>query len=354
MQQATNGSAQHSVLYEGTSRATHFAALYLANCAHSVNRIHALIDERGLIDPMKLAGLFTLQSVDSDEQVPGVYGRSLKLEVQKAELKEIDWQEIARQFTADLQFSLSRETVADVVREVLANDIVIDGNVLRLKRNLDRQDYLKVNKALTDIGGRWDRKAGGHVFEDDPSEGIEGIILTGKWEKRKDFDFFPTPSWLAETMVNLALIEPGMRVLEPEAGDAAIASIIRDLHPDTTLDVLELEDKRRQLLVSRGFNCVGSDFLSYNPGRVYHRIIMNPPFSGQQDIDHVMHASRLLLPGGRLTAVMSAGVTFRSNRKTQQFREWLSEHNGQIHNVPDKAFAAAGTSVRTVTVTADL
>lgn len=334
--------------------ATHFASLYLANCQQSVGRIEALIDDQGLINPSKLAGLFTLKSVDPENEVPGVYGKYLKLEVSKGELKEIDWQEIARQFTADLRYSLKRDTVTDLVREVLANDLSIEGHVVRLQRDLNRQDYLKVNKALTDLGGRWDRSARGHLFDEDPTDAIEEIILTGRWEKQKDFDYYPTPHWLAETMVNLAMIEPGMRVLEPQAGEAAIADIIRDHHPDAFLDVIELEERRRAGLLARGYNCVGDDFLSYNPGRVYHRVVSNPPFSRQQDIDHVMHASGLLLPGGRLTAIMSASVTFRNNRKTREFRAWLNDHNGKIHNNPEKAFAESGTSVRTVTITADI
>lgn len=247
-----------------------------------------------------------------------------------------------------------KQDVTNVVREVLANHIVvIDGSVVRITRQLDRQDYVKVNKALTDLGGRWNTKQGGHVFDNDPSDGIDGIILTGKWEKKKDFDFFPTPTWLAETMVNLALLQPGMRVLEPEAGEGAIAAVILDLCPDVTLDVLELVDSRREKLHAQGFNCIGSDFLTYNPGRIYDRVVANPPFSRQQDIDHVMHAASLIKPGGRLTAIMSAGVTFRSDRKTTLFQEWLRDHNGQTHANPEKAFASSGTMVRTVTVTAD-
>ncbi len=41
---------------------------------------------------------------------------------------------------------------------------------------------------------------------------------------------------------------------------------------------------------------------------------MNPPFSRQQDIRHVMHAAKFLKPGGRLVAVMGASAISGSNR----------------------------------------
>jgi phospholipid N-methyltransferase len=339
---------------QAVNHATHVAALYLANSQESVSIINSLIDDSGRLNPALLAKTFQVRAVDPESEIPGAFGKTLKLDVDRADLKQLDWNEIAEQFTSDLAYALKSKEVVNVVREILANDIIIDGNLVRLSKQLEHQDYLKVNTALNALGGKWNRQRGGHVFDEDPTDAIESVILTGKWEKKKDFDFYPTPKWLAETMVNLALIEPGMRVLEPEAGDAAIASVILELCPGVKLDVLELDNGRREKLHTQGYNCVGSDFLAYQPGRIYDRVVANPPFSHQQDVDHVLHMASMLKPGGRLVAVMSASITFRTNRKTVQFNEWLRDHNGQIHNNPDRTFAASGTTVKTVTVTADI
>ena len=53
---------------------------------------------------------------------------------------------------------------------------------------------------------------------------------------------------------------------------------------------------------------MGDDFL--NPSEwatafKYDRIIANPPFTKNQDIDHVMQMWNFLKPGGRIVSIMS-------------------------------------------------
>ena len=45
----------------------------------------------------------------------------------------------------------------------------------------------------------------------------------------------------------------------------------------------------------------------------FDRVVMNPPFCRGRDLDHVRHALRFVAPGGRLVAIMSAGVAFRED-----------------------------------------
>jgi 16S rRNA G1207 methylase RsmC len=87
------------------------------------------------------------------------------------------------------------------------------------------------------------------------------------------------------------------------------------------------------------------------PKGLFDRIVMNPPFADQQDIRHVMHAATLLKPGGRLVAIMSAGVAFRDDRLSRAFRALLLEHGGAIEYLPEAAFKASGTGVLAVLVT---
>ncbi len=48
---------------------------------------------------------------------------------------------------------------------------------------------------------------------------------------------------------------------------------------------------------------------------------MNPPFERCQDVDHILHAYPMLAPQGTLTAIVSAGVFHRKDKKTQGFRK---------------------------------
>lgn len=85
----------------------------------------------------------------------------------------------------------------------------------------------------------------------------------------------------------------------------------------------------------------------------YDRVVMNSPFANGADVAHVTHAFSFLRPGGRLVAIMSAAVKFRSDRKTKAFRELVEAHGGEIEDLPEGSFRASGTDVRTVLVTID-
>lgn len=113
--------------------------------------------------------------------------------------------------------------VEQTVLTVLSNAQVA-GNQVVLVGQLERKLYEKTNKVLEAAGGKWVRKARAHVFECEAASRIDQILVTGEVAVPKDeFNFFPTPSGIVAKLVELADIEPGMRVLEPEAGQGAIA-----------------------------------------------------------------------------------------------------------------------------------
>lgn len=134
-------------------------------------------------------------------------------------------------------------------------------------------------------------------------------------------DFFPTPPSVATDLVEKADIEAGMKVLEPSAGNGRIADAIKTAGVEP--DVVEMSSSLRAILTAKGHNVVAHDFTDYNPGPIYDRIVMNPPFSNRMDVEHVRHAYELLKPGGRIVAVMSEGPFFGSDKKAAEFREWL-------------------------------
>ena len=238
--------------------------------------------------------------------------------------------------------------ISDDVLSVFDN-IEVEGNIARLNcGQLDRKIYLAVNQVLEAIGGKWNRKVKGHIFEADPTDKIESIILTGDIELPKKNGYFPTPLGIVNKLIELANIEPGMRVLEPSAGQGAIADELAKT--GTTLEVCEILPQNIEVLMTKGYTLTAEDFLSLGKSDgQYDRIVMNPPFEKQQDIDHVMHAYSLLRPGGILVAIMSAGVIFRENKKTVAMRE-LIERSGMLEELPEGSFKDSGTMVRTVVV----
>lgn len=174
--------------------------------------------------------------------------------------------------------------------------------------------------------------------------------------------YFATPPELARELVERAGVQAGHWCLEPSAGEGAIARAIVDAQGGATwLQCIEIYPARalacEQAVAGAYVNV--ADFMTWRPsgGQQFDRIVMNPPFSlpGQPlaDIDHVRHAWGMLAKGGRLVAVMSAGVKFRSDAKAVEFRYWLETMGGTIEDLPDGSFAASGTNVRAVVVMVD-
>ena len=223
------------------------------------------------------------------------------------------------------------------------------GNALTLNGQLDRKLYERTNKVLDAAGGRWNRKAKAHLFEDEAADVVEQIILTGAVTRAQDFGYFPTPESIVARLIELAKIEPGMVVLEPSAGQGAIA---REVAAITKVDCVELLPQHAELLRAGGFvrEVWQNDFLQLKPSPTYDRIVMNPPFKHQADIRHVLHALAFLKTGGLLVSVMSAAVTFRANKLTEDFRSLIGQRGGFIEECPEAAFKESGTMVRTVIV----
>lgn len=241
--------------------------------------------------------------------------------------------------------------VDDAVLQVLSV-AELDGQALRLTGQLDRAMYTKVNKVIEAAGGKWDRKAKAHLFDRPASDRVEEIILTGEVEVPKDeFNYFPSPPDVVSRLIELADVKPGMRVLEPSAGSGAIADEVALIVGKENVYCVELMERNFNTLDEKGYEVLMSDFTMQDPNPIYDRVVMNPPFAKQQDIKHVLHALRFLKPDGLLVSVMASSVTFRDNKLTQDFRDLIRERGGDIEALPEAAFKASGTMVRTVIVT---
>ncbi|GAA2861067.1 methyltransferase [Nonomuraea rubra] len=240
----------------------------------------------------------------------------------------------------------------DVLAEIDA--LVIDGNQVRIAGQMEYAFYKKVDKVLQATGGKWNRKAKAHLFDGDPSEVLEQVLLTGQITTPQDLGYFPTPPTVVEHLLDLANLSAGSTVLEPSAGTGAIAGPMaaRGL----VVDCVELDPERAAVVREAGYarQVLLADFLTVQLGDLagerYDAAVMNPPFAKQADITHVRHALDLVKPGGRLVSVMSISVSFRTNRTAADFRALLDERGGEVIPLPEDAFRESGTGVRTAIV----
>lgn len=224
----------------------------------------------------------------------------------------------------------------------------VEGTLFKITGGqLDRKTYVAVNKVLENIGGKWNKKFKGHLFDEDPTEKIDQVLLTGESvNEKKLYQFYETPKELARRMVEIAGVNENMDILEPSAGLGAIADEITAA--GGFVRCCEMDPKKVEKLVEKGYAVASGDFLSHE-WEEFDRIVMNPPFTKQQDIDHVKRAYDILKPQGRLVAIMSPGFTFRQNRKSVEFKK-LVEYCGYWEALPEDTFKESGTSVNTVLV----
>lgn len=227
---------------------------------------------------------------------------------------------------------------------------------------LERKLYEQVNQILEALGGKWNRKAKGHVFTYPPADALDEALSSGyAIDQKKAFNFFETPQDLAEQLITEADLSAGMSVLEPSCGHGAI--VAQMLKHVSCVDVCEINEGALSHTLERfgihQVKPVGSDFLLFNPHALadarYDRIVANPPFSRQQDIAHAHHMIDLLKPRGVLVSIMSNGITFRTDAKTQALRHRLEIAcpGYSIKALPDDAFRESGTLVKTVMLVAE-
>jgi predicted RNA methylase len=226
---------------------------------------------------------------------------------------------------------------------------------------LDRNLYMDVNHALKALGGQWTGgKVQAHVFEEDIADAISDAVAAGDVENRKQvLGFFETPPELVERMIGWARVEPNHTVLEPSAGRGAIAYPLLCEYAGVNVAMIEIDEKNTRHMKDSGINGKGKrfkpesyrivtqDFLKCKPAVLRDRVIMNPPFSRQQDISHCLHAYDFLLHSGWLISIMSAGVLFRQDKRSVAFRKFVEEQDGVIDRLPEGSFQSSGTMVST-------
>lgn len=233
----------------------------------------------------------------------------------------------------------------------------VEGNVVKLPNiQLERKVYTDVAKAIEKIGGKWKGgKVQGFVFATNPADLLQQIANVEKRNLKKEFQFFETPADLADELVFQAQIEPYHQILEPSAGQGAIIKAInRVFDKELAVDAYELMPQNQEVLKKMlHVTFLGDDFLQAREEKKYDRIIANPPFSNNQDIDHVQKMYTLLNDNGRLVAITSKHWLNCNNKKETNFSKWLQaiEDNGNYVDVVDiekGRFKKSGTMIETV------
>ena len=173
---------------------------------------------------------------------------------------------------------------------------------------------------------------------------LRDMLYRAKMYQKGDIQF--TPPELAKELVALAGVRKDSRVLEPEAGIGNIADAAKE--GTDHVDCIERMTDFCEILKLKKHNVIGNDLLTAETAPIYDAVVMNPPFS--EECEHIKRAFDFLRPGGSLVAVCSSSIQWKSTRKYEQFRDWLSEHT---HSIDECGAKFEMTGVHTVVLVVD-
>lgn len=255
------------------------------------------------------------------------------------------------------------EQVTNVLKQC-----TVSGKIVKLPdETLSRPLYEQVAKALKLIGGRWKGgKVMGFVFQEDPTELLKKVSEGEKINLKKEYQFFATPAETAREMVIDADILRCNSICEPQAGQGSIVDeILRAIRITGSnypkIYISELMEINRMVLRKKyaglenvffleDINPEYKDFLNVKE-MFFDRIIANPPFNKNQDIDHIRKMYELLTPGGRLVTLSSKHWMICENNKEKSFKDWLyNELEADINSIGAGTFAESGTQIETLKI----
>lgn len=173
---------------------------------------------------------------------------------------------------------------------------------------------------------------------------LRDMLYRAKMYQKGDIQFMPPE--LAKELVALAGVRKDSRVLEPEAGIGNIADVAKEVTDH--VDCIERMTDFCEILKLKKHNVIGNDLLTAETAPIYDAVVMNPPFS--EECEHIKRAFDFLRPGGSLVAVCSSSIQWKSTRKYEQFRDWLSEHT---HSIDECGAKFEMTGVHTVVLVVD-
>lgn len=223
----------------------------------------------------------------------------------------------------------------------------VEGNILYLPPMSDGvlPNYPEVRKALLNAGSKYKRNT--FIFPSNAQPFVDRLCSGESINIKKEFQFFPTPADIADWLVELADLKAEHIILEPSAGQGAIIDAIVRQFPEMMVECFEIMPENAAILEKHNSAIViGHDFLKpYIEDETFDRIIANPPFTKNQDIDHINNMFQGLKSGGRIVSIASKHWQFSGNKKEVEFKEWLGDINADIYEIERGRFKEAGTMI---------
>ena len=115
-------------------------------------------------------------------------------------------------------------------------------------------------------------------------------------EFKKIENFYPTPDFLIDKMIEKVNFSKVKYILEPSAGKGdIIKKLIKKTYHRIEVNAIEINSELQAVLRGEGYQVIDTDFLSHMGGEMYDLIIANPPFIEGEH--HLLKAIDLMYNG---------------------------------------------------------
>lgn len=240
---------------------------------------------------------------------------------------------------------------------------ILDGSKVRITKQLDTATYERMRVVFERLGGVYVPGRRCFAYECNPTPLLERTIALEQLPEKNPLDFYWSPPPVAASLIRELEFGNTMedllrqyeqhgrpiRMIEISAGLGHLADAFRARYPMVTIDVCELDEFRRAVLESKGYNVVAGDAFDYHPSspdRFYDIALLNPPFTIGGDaftfITFIMHAYGMLFDNewSKLVSVVPSQLSH-----VKRYREFYIRvlQCGSIENLPEGSFAESGT-----------
>ena len=151
-----------------------------------------------------------------------------------------------------------------------------------------------------------------------------------------------TSANVVNQMMQFIDFKEGDSILEPSAGygdlldHIMVGDYIKLLQSVT--DCIELNKERREILRSKGYKLIGSNFLEFEIDKLYDWIIAAPNSVGSIDIEHVIRMFRFIKIGGTIVSLMDPIWMTGEEDIHKKFREFIKHKDYKIVMLEDYSF----------------
>lgn len=230
--------------------------------------------------------------------------------------------------------------------------MTLDGARLVLPNNVtfDPRSYQMLKKALLNAGGSYHDSSFHFDDDDSASEALSRLLQGENINIKKTLQYYPTTDTAGDRL--LAGVDfTGKVVFEPSAGEGYLVKRALEIGAKRVLAV-EIYTKFHTALEQAGAELIGSNIFDVNACDLLgvDVVVMNPPFSGGQDVKHVQHVLSILPPHVEVHAIMSGSVLENSNCIYEDFRAFMDKYGVEPERLEAGAFKESGTMVKTCIV----